>query len=244
MPELLWHGISTIMFSGEKLWVGLMAILLIGVSGYVVVSKLNQEVSDAAASPTPIPSAINSLFNTPASALVQSPQPQVSELPFSKNKQLKNFPGILKPEQLQNKKVIIQTAKGTIQLEIYPEATKAASNFMILASNGFYDGLSFHRVEPGFVIQGGNPAGNGSGGPGYVEIETNLFGKFDKGIVAYAKRADEPKGTFGSQFFIMLEDKPLPLEYAIFGKVIQGMDVVEKIQVGDVMQKVVIQNLK
>ncbi|MCL4365607.1 peptidylprolyl isomerase [Patescibacteria group bacterium] len=118
----------------------------------------------------------------------------------------------------------------------------AASNFMVLAANGFYDGLTFHRVEPGFVIQGGDPDGNGAGGPGYEFADELVTRDYKKGIVAMANAGPD---TNGSQFFIMLEDHPeLPKKYTIFGQVISGMEVVEKIAVGDVMQKVVIQNLK
>lgn len=224
----------------------LLIVFIIGAVSYLGFSKFKQGIKEATSlpSPSPSPQSLDFTFNkSPVPDSAASNPGQVAELPLSKNKKLPNFPGILKPEVLQNKKAIIQTPKGLIQLQIYPEASSAASNFMILAANGFYDGLTFHRVED-WVVQGGDPFGNGAGTPGYTEIEKNLFGKYDKGIVAYAKRADEPPGSFGSQFFIMKKDTPLPLEYAIFGKVISGMDVVEKLVVGDKMQRVVIQNLQ
>ena len=216
-----------------------MVIFIIGAVAYFTFSRFRQDLNEASSSPSPSPVSQNLdfLFNkTPAPNSAQ-------ELPLSKNKHLDRFQGILKPEILQNKKAIIETAKGIIELQIYPEATKAASNFMVLAANGFYDGLKFHRVED-WVVQGGDPEGTGSGGPGYTELERNLFGKYDRGIVAYAKRTDESQGAFGSQFFIMKKDTPLPLEYAIFGKVISGIEVVDKLAIGDIMQKVVIQNLQ
>ncbi|OGE64686.1 hypothetical protein A3I48_01545 [Candidatus Daviesbacteria bacterium RIFCSPLOWO2_02_FULL_36_7] len=155
---------------------------------------------------------------------------------------MSQFPGILKPEILQNKKAIIQTAKGRIELEIYPEASAAASNFILLSANGFYDGLTFHRVEPGFVIQGGDPLGDGTGGPGYQFPDEPVTRDYKKGVVAMANSGPN---TNGSQFFIMLEDNPtLPKKYTIFGQVISGQEVVDQITVGDVMQKVVIQNLQ
>lgn len=237
------------MFTNQKVLGLILVLLIIGAAIYFTASKFKQEVI----LPSPSPSSQNLDFilsRSPAPQSVvqqnsqsQQPYPQPQELPFSKNKRLSQFPGIVRDDIRLNKKAVIQTKKGIFELQIYPEASMAASNFMLLAANGFYDGLIFHRVED-WVVQGGDPLGNGNGGPGYTEVEHNLFGKYDKGIVAYAKRQDEPPGTFGSQFFIMLKDQPLPLEYAIFGKVISGMDVVEKIEVGDVIQKVVIQNLK
>lgn len=164
-------------------------------------------------------------------------------------KQYSKFPGVLPAEQLQNeetsspsKKAVIQTAKGKIEFEIFPDAPKAASNFIFLANDGFYNGLVFHRVVPGFVIQGGDPLGTGSGGPGYQFEDEPVNRKYDKGIVAMANAGPN---TNGSQFFIMLEDNPtLPPNYTIFGKVISGQEVVNQIKVGDVMQKVSIEPLK
>ncbi|MFA5932897.1 MAG: peptidylprolyl isomerase [Microgenomates group bacterium] len=175
------------------------------------------------------------------STITPTTQAQITKQPL---KQYRQFPGSLSESELINKKAVIQTDKGSISLEINPEATKAASNFIFLAKDGFYDGLTFHRVEPGFVVQGGDPVGNGTGGPGYTFTEDKVVGKYDRGIVAMAKKANELAGTGGSQFFIMLEDKPLPLEYVIFGKVVSGMDIVDQIKVGDVMRKVTIVSLQ
>lgn len=151
-------------------------------------------------------------------------------------------PAPLTAAQLKNKKAVIQTSKGTIEFEIYPEASQAASNFIFLSSEGFYDGLTFHRVVPGFVIQGGDPLGNGTGGPGYRFKDEAVKRKYDKGIVAMANSGPD---TNGSQFFIMLDNNPdLPAKYTIFGKVTKGQDVVSKIVVGDVMETVSILPLK
>ena len=111
---------------------------------------------------------------------------------------------------------------------------------MILAANGFYDGLTFHRVED-WVVQGGDPSGTGSGGPGYQFPDELVTNEYKKGIVAYANSGPN---TNGSQFFILKKDYPLEPKYTVFGQVISGMEVVEKITIGDVMQKVVIQSLK
>ncbi|MDP2685031.1 MAG: peptidylprolyl isomerase [bacterium] len=149
------------------------------------------------------------------------------------------FPGVLPDERIMNKKATIETNKGNIEFELYPDdAPKTVSNFVYLTEEGYYDGLTFHRVEPGFVIQGGDPDGVGTGGPGYKFEDEPITKKYDQGIVAMANSGPD---TNGSQFFIMLEDKEeLPPNYTIFGKVISGMDVVQQIEVGDVMSKVLI----
>lgn len=148
-----------------------------------------------------------------------------------------DFPGVLPGERIQGKKVTIQTNKGTMEFELYPDdAPKTVSNFVYLVEEGFYDGLTFHRVVPGFVIQGGDPVGTGVGGPGYQFEDEPVTKDYDQGIVAMANAGPD---TNGSQFFIMLEDNSsLPKDYTIFGKVTKGMDVVKKIVVGDRMEKV------
>ncbi len=230
------------MFTNQKFLGMLLILFIFGTGVYLTVSKFKQDVSNATASPSPsaTPEALN-FFKPPAPPSV-SGQPQPSELPLARNKKLSQFPGILKPEILQNKKAIIQTAKGRIEFEIYPEASAAASNFILLSANGFYDNLTFHRVEPGFVIQGGDPVGDGTGGPGYQFPDESVTRDYKKGVVAMANSGPN---TNGSQFFIMLEDNlELPKKYTIFGQVISGQEVVDQIAVGDVMQKVVIQNLQ
>lgn len=143
--------------------------------------------------------------------------------------------------------VTIKTNKGDIELELYPkDAPKTVENFATLISQGYYDGLTFHRVEPGFVIQGGDPSGNGTGGRSVFgdTFEDELDPKtesyqagYKEGVLAMANRGPN---TNGSQFFIMLADTPLPHAYTIFGKVTKGMDVVRKIAVGDKMEKLTI----
>ena len=124
---------------------------------------------------------------------------------------------------------------GTITAELYPDiAPKTVANFVKLVSEGFYDGLIFHRVIPGFMIQGGCPNGNGMGGPGYTipgEFTANGFEnnlKHDRGVLSMA-RAMDPDSA-GSQFFIMTQKSPhLDGQYAAFGCVTSGMDVVDRI---------------
>jgi peptidyl-prolyl cis-trans isomerase B (cyclophilin B) len=117
----------------------------------------------------------------------------------------------------------------TIALDV-KHAPKTTASFVSLAKQGFYDHLIFHRIAPGFVIQGGDPQGNGSGGPGYTVVEPPPSGtQYGHGVVAMAKGGNEPAGASGSQFFVMLGDEGLPPEYAILGKVVKGLGVVDAI---------------
>lgn len=134
------------------------------------------------------------------------------------------------------KKVVITMEDGrTMEGELYPEtAPKTVENFEKLANEGFYDGLKFHRVIPGFMIQGGDPRGNGTGGPGYTikgEFSGNGFKndlKHSRGVLSMA-RAMDPDSA-GSQFFIMHADAPhLDGQYAAFGKITKGLDTVDAI---------------
>lgn len=164
---------------------------------------------------------------------VTEPQ-KLSERKFDK------APGTLPDDKIQNKIATIKTQYGDIVFDLYPQdAPLTVSNFVFLAENGFYSGLTFHRVEPGFVIQGGDPNGNGTGGPGYKFADEPVKRAYTRGIVAMANSGAD---TNGSQFFIMLDNQYLPPKYTIFGEVTKGMDVVDKIKVGDVMSEVKIEN--
>ena len=162
----------------------------------------------------------------------------------------------------------IETAKGGIKVELYPtDAPKTVANFVSLINKGFYNGLTFHRVVPGFVIQGGDPNGSGSGGPGYSfadEINPKSLGLNEATIKSYEAQgyvydyllnshkmevgslamANSGPNTNGSQFFIVTDEAQPHLDgkHTVFGKVIEGMDVVKKIQQGDIMKQVVITN--
>ena len=151
------------------------------------------------------------------------------------------FPGILAAEEITGKVIRVTTPKGEIVFELFEDtAPKAVSNFVSLTNSGFYNGLTFHRREEGFVIQGGDPNGNGTGGPGYTfEDELTDSYTYERGMVAMANRGPD---TNGSQFFVMLSDYPLPKQYTIFGRVLSGMEVVDQIQVGDVMTTVVVED--
>ena len=157
--------------------------------------------------------------------------------------------GVSESDRTSAEKATIKTIKGDIVLKLYPkDSPKTVMNFATLVKKGYFNGLTFHRVVPGFVIQGGDPNGDGTGG-------TSIYGEtfedelnpntpsykegYKEGVVAMANRGPN---TNGSQFFIMLADNPLPHNYTIFGKVTQGIEVVKKIQVGDKMVSVVIDN--
>ena len=130
-------------------------------------------------------------------------------------------------------KVTIDTNFGKIVLELYEkDAPKTVENFKTLAGKGFYNNLIFHRIISGFMIQGGDPSGNGTGGPGYKfedELNPNTASYktgYKKGVLAMANSGPN---TNGSQFFIMLENYPLPHNYTIFGHVVSGQEVVDAI---------------
>lgn len=135
------------------------------------------------------------------------------------------------------KKAIIETDKGNITLELFEnDAPNTVANFVKLIKEGFYNGLTFHRVIPNFVIQGGCPKGNGTGGPGYtIKCEINPR----KHLTGTLSMAHAGKDTGGSQFFITHSPQPhLDGVHTVFGQVIEGMDVVNAIRQGDVMKKV------
>ena len=136
----------------------------------------------------------------------------------------------------------IKSDKGDIVMDLDPSiAPNTVNNFVGLARQGYYDGLTFHRVEPGFVIQGGCPEGTGRGGPGYQFADEPVQGQYREGSVAMANAGPN---TNGSQFFICLADQPrLPKQYNLFGTVIEGMDIVRNIGVGDVMRSVTIEEV-
>ena len=145
-----------------------------------------------------------------------------------------------------NKKytALIKTNRGEIVCELFAkDAPLSVTNFKYLADGGFYNGLTFHRVVPNFVIQGGDPTGNGSGGPGYT-ISAEIKKQHIKGALAWARTGDEvnpQRRSSGSQFYITLEATPfLDNQYTVFGQTIRGQDVVDKIQKGDKIESITI----
>lgn len=179
---------------------------------------------------TPISSSPGASATSTASSTVSTPamSPDLS------------FPGARPAAELA-KKVRIKTTKGDIVVQIDPQAgPNAASNFVYLVEQGFYQGVIFHRVIPGFMIQGGDPTGTGYSGPGYTIPDDAVRGLPQKNFQPYGVRAYYPKGTLamartgapnsgGSQFFLMVADYPLDPTYAVFGKIIEGQDVADAI---------------
>ncbi len=126
---------------------------------------------------------------------------------------------------------VVKTSCGafTIALDV-KRAPKTSASFVSLAKQGFYDQTTFHRISPGFVIQGGDPTGTGQGGPGYSVVEAPPKDlAYKRGVVAMAKTASEAAGTSGSQFFVVTADSTLPPDYALLGKLASGGDAVDAI---------------
>jgi peptidyl-prolyl cis-trans isomerase B (cyclophilin B) len=128
--------------------------------------------------------------------------------------------------------IVVDTSKGSFTFELATKISPCTTASIAgLVNKGFFDGLTFHRIVPGFVIQGGDPEGTGMGGPGYSTVDAPPQDtKYTKGVVAMAKTQAEPAGTSGSQFFVVTgADVGLPPDYAVLGNVTDGLDVVEKI---------------
>jgi len=185
------------------------------------------------------PPSVTELLNNPKLA-----PPAEEEKPMTQEPKTLEFvprsPGVLPDKEIQNKVARIKTDYGDIVFALFADdAPLAVSNFVYLTKQGFYDGLVFHRVEPDFVVQGGDPLGNGTGGPGYAFADEPVLRDYLEGTVAMANSGPN---TNGSQFFIILKDTPqLPKKYTIFGQVISGMEFVKMITAGDKMKEVTIE---
>jgi cyclophilin family peptidyl-prolyl cis-trans isomerase len=180
----------------------------------------------------------------PVSATVPAPvegQRPLAQIPPAERNDRFSGPAAKYTKDNTNYVATIVTDKGNIVAELYPDAVEGVNNFVTLAEDGFYDGLTFHRVEPGFVIQGGDPLGQGNGGPGYT-IPAEIKHEHLKGALAWARTGDEvnpERASSGSQFYITLAETPfLDGAYSVFGQVTEGMDVAEKIAVGDKIQRI------
>jgi cyclophilin family peptidyl-prolyl cis-trans isomerase len=180
----------------------------------------------------------------PAEPLEWGFTPQAASTPEPESAPIYSGPPEMSIDPSASYIATISTAKGDIVVHLDAEAApQTVNNFVFLARDGFYDGLTFHRVEPGFVIQGGDPNGDGSGGPGYtVPAEIGLT--HTKGAIAMARTSDAinpERASSGSQFYIALEALPqLDGAYTVFGQVVEGMDVVQSIAVGDVIESITI----
>ena len=127
---------------------------------------------------------------------------------------------------------VVDTSCGTFEITLAAEESpKTGGSFVYLAKEGFFDDTTFHRVVPGFVIQGGDPEGNSTGGPGYQVVEPPPDDTiYSRGVVAMAKSETDPRGASGSQFFVVTgEDAALPPDFALLGEVTEGIEVVERI---------------
>ncbi len=159
----------------------------------------------------------------PRCARVKAPKPRPQKVPKPTLK--------LDPAKTYNAVVSTSCGDFTIALDV-KDSPKTTSSFAYLARRGFYDNTTFHRIVPMFVIQGGDPLGNGTGGPGYKVIEPPPPGtRYTRGVVAMAKTETENPGTSGSQFYVVTgEDAQLPPDYALLGRVTAGMAVVDTIE--------------
>jgi cyclophilin family peptidyl-prolyl cis-trans isomerase len=140
-------------------------------------------------------------------------------------------------DPVKTSSVVVDSNKGSFTFELATKISPCTTaSFAGLVNKGFFDGLTFHRIVPGFVIQGGDPEGTGMGGPGYSTVDAPPQNtQYKKGLVAMAKTQTEPAGTSGSQFFVVTgADVGLPPDYAVLGQVTDGLDVVEEIgKLGD-----------
>ncbi|MFS8131218.1 MAG: peptidylprolyl isomerase [Candidatus Dojkabacteria bacterium] len=204
-----------------------IAIIIIG--GYAIIKNTNSNTSTQQATMNKEDTSTSGVLGTS------------SDSPASRLNKYSKAPAVLPEAERANKQATIKTDKGDIVFKFFgDEAPMAVSNFIFLAKDHFYDGIIFHRREEGFVIQGGDPAGKGYGGPGYEFEDEPVTKQYTRGIVAMANAGPD---TNGSQFFIMLADVPLPPSYTIFGEVTKGMEVVDKIAIGDKMNSVTISDL-
>lgn len=180
-------------------------------------------VSPASQSPDEIPAP-----ETPAPASNASLSPAAQQPSIKKITPMEtNGAPAIEIDVTKSYTATLTTSKGDISIALNAGATPVTvNNFIVLARRGFYDNTVFHRVIDGFMIQGGDPRGDGTGGPGYRFADEPFTGSYTRGTVAMANAGPN---TNGSQFFIMHQDNPLPPNYVIFGKVTAGMDVVDAI---------------
>ncbi|HSR94745.1 MAG TPA: peptidylprolyl isomerase [Solirubrobacterales bacterium] len=195
-------------------WIALavFALIAVGVVAAILIGRSGSSGSDSTATAS----------SAGGCKKVETPKPK--HVSYSAPKQT-----VTKGEKLT---AVVATSCGSFDIALDAQrAPKTVNSFVFLSEKGFYDDLTFHRVAPEFVIQGGDPLGTGTGGPGYSVDEkppANLA--YTKGVVAMAKSSADPPGHSGSQFFVVLApDAGLPPEYALVGKVDKGFDVVERI---------------
>ncbi|HEX5592057.1 MAG TPA: peptidylprolyl isomerase [Solirubrobacterales bacterium] len=200
----------------DRRWIilAVFAVVAVGIVAAVLISRGGGDSNDSSSTSA----------ETGANGCKEVEAPEPKTVSFKRAKQ------VLKPGEEAT--VVMKTSCGTFEIALDTKrAPKTANSFAFLAEEGFYDDLTFHRIVPEFVIQGGDPEGTGTGGPGYKVVEkppANLA--YTKGVVAMAKSSAEPPGTSGSQFYVVTgADAGLPPEYALVGKVSKGLSVVERI---------------
>jgi peptidyl-prolyl cis-trans isomerase B (cyclophilin B) len=208
--------VPTVEGQPDRRWIilGVFAVVAVGIVAVILISRGGG--SDAS----------NSSSNGAGASSCEK-----VEAPKPKNVTFKAPKQVLKPGAEAT--AVVKTSCGTFKIALdTTRAPKTANSFAFLAEEGFYDDLTFHRIAKGFVIQGGDPEGTGTGGPGYSVDEkppANLA--YTKGIVAMAKSSADPPGRSGSQFFVVTAaDAGLPPEYALLGKVTSGFGAVEQIE--------------
>ena len=157
-----------------------------------------------------------------------SPAAEVREAPTPVTASTSGEPRAADLNKTKKYSAVLRTSQGEIVIDLNAHQTpKTVSNFIELSKSGFYNKTVFHRVVKGFMIQGGDPKGDGTGGPGYYFADEPFTGDYLRGTVAMANTGQP--STNGSQFFIMHQDYPLPKTYVIFGQVTKGMEIVDKI---------------
>jgi len=196
----------------------ILLIIVLALVGWIVIKpKLSTPpvpVASPTSTPTPVPLSTNQ---------ENSPMP-------SANSEVKGTKTFKQAQQViktgKSYTAILHTTAGDITIQLSPDTPITTNNFVFLAQQKFYDGVIFHRVIPGFMIQGGDPTGTGMGDPGYKFADEKFTGEYKRGTVAMANSGPN---TNGSQFFIMHADYALPPNYVIFGMTTSGLDVVDKI---------------
>lgn len=198
-----------------------LVLIVAGLLGWILVKP--SQTSQSPASPTPESTLQSQNTNQTKEEIPMSSAPSAS----AKSAQYKQAEQVI--DQAKSYQAVLHTTAGDITIALSKETPITTNNFVFLSQKKFYDGVIFHRVIPGFMIQGGDPTGTGMGGPGYRFADEPFTGEYTRGTVAMANAGPN---TNGSQFFIMHQDYPLPPSYVIFGKVTAGLEVVDKIAAG------------
>ena len=234
-------GFPINLFTGRAALIAFVVVGVVALAGGLVLSVLLSRDQDPDADLGDLPTAAAA---TEAPEEVEESTPDPDATPeIVRNFESADF--VIKPEA-ETYTATIATARGDIVIELFADiAPNTVNSFVFLAEQRFFDGIIFHRVVPNFVVQGGDPTGIGTGGPGYITGDEPNEIRNETGTIAMAKGAGQP--YFGSQFFINLKDNPA-LDFDAgnrdrfypFGRVIEGMDIVNSIAVGDIMESVTI----